>query len=93
MDIYPTICNLFGLDNQGYFLGNDVFDRSYEGYAYWQDGSWISGTDSFYSTSGTYGGEGKEEQYRNMDALITEKLKVNQLLMDTDYFAQNFAGY
>ncbi len=93
MDIYPTICNLFGLDNQGYFLGNDVFDRSYEGYAFWQDGSWISGTDSFYSTSGTYGGEGKEEQYRNMDALITEKLKVNQLLMDTDYFAQNFAGY
>lgn len=34
-DIYPTICNLFGLDHHGYCIGNDMFDDGYEGYAYW----------------------------------------------------------
>ena len=78
LDIYPTVCNLFKLDNQGYFLGNDAFDDSYEGYAFWQDGSWISSGSGFYSTSGTYVGEKNEEQCLKMDHLISEKLRINQ---------------
>lgn len=88
MDIYPTLCNLFRLDNQGYFLGNDIFDSAYEGYAFWQDGSWISAEDAFYSGSGTYIGEQEEEYRQNMEHMISEKLKMNQLILETDYFDQ-----
>lgn len=87
-DIYPTICNLFGLDNHGYYIGNDVFDEAYEGYAYWQDGSWISSDGAFYSDTGEVTGDATEEQLAEMQTLISEKLKINQLLLDTDYFTQ-----
>ncbi len=88
MDIYPTICNLFRLDNQGYFLGNDIFNNFYEGYAFWQDGSWISAGSGFYNESGVYIKENEKEKYLNVEHMISEKLKMNQLILDTDYFAQ-----
>lgn len=87
-DIYPTICNLFGLDNHGYYIGNDIFDDGYEGYAYWQDGSWISSDGAFYSDTGEGIGKVSEDQALQMHNLISEKLEVNQLILDTDYFVQ-----
>lgn len=85
-DIYPTICNLFGLDNHGCYIGNDIFDTDYEGYAYWQDGSWIGSDGAFYSDTGEVIGAVTEEQMSDMQALISEKLKINQMLLDTNYF-------
>lgn len=87
-DIYPTICNLFGLDSRGYFIGNDVFDDDYEGYAYWQDGSWISSEGAYYSSIGEMVGDVSTELSSQMQSMISEKLKINQLMLDTDYFAQ-----
>lgn len=86
MDIYPTICNLFQLNNTKYFIGNDVFNDDYKGYVYWQDGSWILPEGSFYSSESEYVGEIEGEERRRMDELVTEKLKINQLILDTDYF-------
>lgn len=87
-DIYPTICNLFGLNTQGYYIGNDVFDNNYEGYAYWQDGSWICSDGAFYSDTDTTIRNVTMDQLVQMQNLISEKLKINQLMLDTDYFAQ-----
>lgn len=85
-DIYPTICNLFGLDNRGYFLGNDMFDENYEGYAYWQDGSWITSDGAFYSETNERKGNVDAEKAAKIQAEVSEKLKINQLLLETDYF-------
>ena len=87
-DVYPTICNLFGLDNHGYYIGNDAFDDIYEGYAYWQDGSWISSEGAFYSSTGETVGDVSTELSSQMQSMISEKLKINQLMLDTDYFSQ-----
>ena len=87
-DIYPTICNLFSLDNHGYFTGNDVFDPDYEGYAYWQDGSWIRSDGAYYSESGEVKGTMSNDEMKVMREMISEKLKVNQLILETDYFRQ-----
>ncbi len=85
-DIYPTICNLFRLNNSQYFMGNDAFDNDYEGYVYWQDGSWIMPEGSFYSSESEYTKEIEEEKRQKMDQLVSEKLKINQLILETDYF-------
>ncbi len=87
-DMYPTICNLFSLDNHGYFTGNDVFDPDYEGYAYWQDGSWIRSDGAYYSESGEVKGTMSNDEMKEMREMISEKLKVNQLILETDYFRQ-----
>ncbi len=87
-DLYPTICNLFGLNNQNYFIGNDIFDQAYQGYAYWQDGSFIIPEGAFYSSEGSYIGEIEDKKKEEMEKLVSEKLKVNQLVLDTDYFSR-----
>ena len=85
-DIYPTICNLFGLDNQNCFIGNDIFDETYQGYAYWQDGSYIISEGAFYGSKGSYIGEIEDKKKEEMEKLVSEKLKINQLVLETDYF-------
>lgn len=87
-DLYPTICNLFGLDNHGYFIGNDVFDDAYAGYAYWQDGSWINMNGAFYSDTGKTVGSINKDYMATIQEMISEKIKINQLVLDTDYFSQ-----
>lgn len=39
-DLIPTIINLLGIETDNKYLGRDIFDPSYEGYAFFPDGSW-----------------------------------------------------
>ncbi len=87
-DIYPTICNLFDLDNGGYFIGNDMFDEDYEGYAYWQDGSFITSDGAFYGDTGERTGDMNADEVSKLRTEISEKLRVNQLILDTDFFRE-----
>lgn len=86
MDIYPTLCNLFGLNNDQMFLGRDIFDEDYDGYAFWQDGSWIDANGAFYSSTAETVGSVSDEKNKKMQQLIKEKLKINQMIYDIDYF-------
>ncbi len=85
-DIYPTICHLFSLNNPKYFIGNDVFDTNYQGYAYWQDGSYICSDGAYYSESGVKIGNMESEAISKIQKEISEKMKINQLVLETDYF-------
>jgi len=87
-DIYPTICNLFGLDKEGYSIGRDIFDNSYSGYAFWQDGSWITLDQAFYSDERNAVKGIDPQMQKKMKGLIKEKLKINQLILDTDYYSK-----
>ena len=42
-DLLPTMLNLLGVDSPYDYIGRDAFDPTYEGYALFSDGSWISG--------------------------------------------------
>lgn len=85
-DVYPTICQLFSLDNAGYFIGSDLFDPDYEGYAYWHDGSWICEDGAFYSDTGERKGSIDAKESGQLQEVISEKMRVNQLVLETDYF-------
>ena len=41
-DLLPTVLNLLGIDSPYDYLGQDAFDTSYEGYALFPNGSWVS---------------------------------------------------
>lgn len=81
MDIYPTVCNLFGLKaDLRYFIGNDVFsDRG--GVVYWRDYSSYNGT---LYVKGQYF-EMSPEQW-DQYSLAIEKLNASWKTFQYDYF-------
>ena len=91
-DLLPTVLNLLGVDSPYDYIGHDAFDPAYEGYALFSDGSWISGdiaydaeTERVLSVSG-----GKAEASGEMLDKMAEKaeqfVRINNLILDTDYY-------
>ena len=92
-DFVPTMLNLLGIDSPYNYLGQDAFDPSYEGYALFPNGSWIS--DGVVYSTGS--GQGKvlqnikekeltEEYVADMRRKTSEFIHVSNLLLTSDYY-------
>ncbi|MBQ9838205.1 MAG: LTA synthase family protein [Oscillospiraceae bacterium] len=92
-DFVPTMLNLLGIDSPYNYLGQDAFDPSYEGYALFPNGSWIS--DGVVYSTGS--GQGKvlqnikekeltEEYMADMRRKTSEFIHVSNLLLTSDYY-------
>lgn len=91
-DLLPTMLNLLGVDSPYDYIGRDAFDPTYEGYALFSDGSWISGDIAY--DAGTKrvlsitGGEA-EASSETLDAMaqkVQQFVRINNLILDTDYY-------
>lgn len=82
VDIYPTICSLFGLDvDLSYFMGSDALAEG-DGYVYWRDYSWYDG--ERYVDGGTI----PEDEYgAEISAMVRRKLNLAWNAIIYDYFA------
>lgn len=94
-DLLPTMLNLLGVDSPYDYIGRDAFDPTYEGYALFSDGSWISGDIAY--DAGTKrvlsitGGEA-EASSETLDAMaqkVQQFVRINNLILDTDYYKDN----
>lgn len=94
-DLLPTMLNLLGVDSPYDYIGRDAFDPTYEGYALFSDGSWISGDIAY--DAGTKrvlsitGGEA-EARSETLDAMaqkVQQFVRINNLILDTDYYKDN----
>lgn len=91
-DLLPTMLNLLGVDSPYDYIGRDAFDPTYEGCALFSDGSWISG-DIAYDTGtervlSITGGEA-EISSETLDAMaekVQQFVRINNLILDTDYY-------
>lgn len=97
-DLLPTMLNLLGVDSPYDYIGRDAFDPTYEGYALFSDGSWISGDIAY--DAGTErvlsitGGEA-EASSETLDAMaekVQQFVRINNLILDTDYYKNNTAA-
>ena len=91
-DLLPTMLNLLGVDSPYDYIGRDAFDPTYEGYALFSDGSWISGDIAY--DAGTKrvlsitGGEA-EASSETLDAMaqkVQQFVRINNLILETDYY-------
>lgn len=80
-DLLPTVMNMMGITDVRY-LGQDAFDPSYQGYAIFPDGTWITG--GVKSTASTL----TEEENRKMDALAAEFIQISNLMLTSDYYKE-----
>lgn len=95
-DFLPTVLNLMGLKSRYKYLGQDIFDPDYAGYALFPDGSWISnGVACRITTAGDHEvmfnktGKGLMEKYINEMAKTTsDYIHINNLLLTCDYYSK-----
>jgi len=85
IDLLPTIVNLMGLGDCSVYLGHDVFDESYEGYAYFADGSWIAGDNYYYQGKLVFGTMG-ENEIAEMNRKVMETITANDNILHTNYW-------
>lgn len=77
-DVLPTLANLFDLDTEGAFLiGHDGLGDG-GGYVFFADGSWYDGTTYWNSTT--------DEGYAERTAEINRLIKLNGLVLRSDYY-------
>ena len=96
-DLLPTMLNLLGVDSPYDYIGRDAFDPTYEGYALFSDGSWIAGDIAY--DAGTKrvlsitGGEAEasEEMIDAMAEKVQQFVRINNLILDTDYYKDKTA--
>lgn len=90
-DILPTLVNLFGLGSVDNYVGYDIFDDDYKGFAYFQNLSWID-PDYFCQdgkvTENYCGTEPDEEYIKSMNELAKTRMEVNNRILFTDYYAE-----
>ncbi len=85
IDILPTIVNLMGLGDCSMYIGNDIFNENYEGYAYFSDGSWLCG-DSYYYQGKLVYGTMDEAGIEAINKKVMEAITVNDCILHTDYW-------
>lgn len=91
-DMLPTMLNLFGIEPEVSYIGRDIFDPQYAGFAPFSDGSWVSGSLAYNAKSKKllYLNEYEEtepEQIMAMTEDVAEFVRINNQILDTDYYA------
>ncbi len=89
-DLLPTVLNLFGIDNGYIYLGRDIFDPDYPGYAVFADQSWIN--DQALCTGGhidlVFDGQEPptDEEKETMRYTAGKFVHMNNLILESDYY-------
>lgn len=90
-DLLPTVLNLLGVDSPYPYMGQDAFNGSYPGYAFFPDGSWITNEYAYSAKEGVLlplnGAEDTIPVYFDeMTEKALEFVHINNLILDTDYY-------
>lgn len=85
IDVVPTIVNMMGMGDTAVYIGNDIFDENYAGYAYFSDGSWICG-DTYYYQGKLVSGMMDENEIADINRKVMEAINANDNILHTDYW-------
>lgn len=85
-DILPTMVNLFGLEQFGGYIGDDIFDPDTAGFAYFSDMTWYDG--NIYRDDKYVPTDEEREYVEAMDQKMMDCINVNDIIIAGDYFAR-----
>ena len=91
-DLLPTVLNLLGADSPYTYIGHDAFDDNYDGFVPFSDGSWICDDVAYDAGNETLIYLAKdaepvtEEFVARMDYRVSEFIRINNLILETDYY-------
>ena len=90
-DILPTVLNLFGMETDASYLGNDIFDEAYPGYVIFSSGDWLTKEVLYRDGSivkEMYDGASADVDTDAMNALAEKYVNVSNLLLKCNYYAE-----
>ena len=93
-DLLPTVLNLLGVETELPYLGRDAFDPGYTGYALFPNGSWVAEGVAYNASNGRVmyldpdAQEITQEFQQRMSELVTEFVRVNNLILEYDYYKE-----
>ena len=92
-DLLPTVLNLLGVDSPYHYLGQDAFDERYAGYALFPNGSWVSGGIAYNVKNDRVmileeSKAATDEFMAQMAQTLNRYVYINNLILETDYYAQ-----
>jgi len=92
-DLLPTVLNLLDVDTEDDYIGRDAFDETYEGFAPFSDGSWISGDVAYDAGEDEVlllekDAVAEETFLEEMSEEVGEFVYINNLILETDYYEE-----
>lgn len=85
-DILPTLLNLFGFENFGGYIGDDIFGREEKGFVYFSDMTWYDG--EIYRDDKFVPNDENREYVEAMDQKMIDCVNINDIIIAGDYFGQ-----
>jgi phosphoglycerol transferase MdoB-like AlkP superfamily enzyme len=89
IDLLPTVINMFGIENPGTYIGNDIFDSESEGIAYLPSFDWKTEKCLYIngSVAENYTDEEISDEYIDeINQRVEKQTDVNNLVLYTEYF-------
>lgn len=85
-DILPTTANLFGLKSNYNYIGCDIFDKNYDGIAFFNDYSWVN-SKCYYNDGIKYQEQIiTEDEIEKINKYVHQAINVNKLVVDFDLY-------
>ena len=90
-DMLPTMLNLLGITPEVSYIGRDIFDPAYAGYAPFSDGSWFCGDVAYNAEEKKllYLDDHPDLDPTKLDSItaeVAEFARINNLILETDYY-------
>ena len=85
IDWLPTILNLFGLNTNERFLGNDILDPKNEGFVYFGNTAWLD-KNGYYDPFSENQPRADKEYIASQNARVSKSLRINDIVISGDYY-------
>ena len=85
IDWAPTIVNLFGLETEGRYIGNDIFEPSNKGFAIFETWGWMDDK-MYYVPSADFPPPDKISYVEKQNSRVKEALEINDAVVLSDYY-------
>ena len=86
VDLEPTLLNLLGAEVPDNLMGNDIFDKDYQGYATFTNGRWITNKAETYTDETGWTENISPEEKQQMDGFLQEYYEIKDIILDGNYY-------
>ncbi len=86
IDLLPTLLNLFGIETDQKFMGNDILSPDNSGFVYFENGVWKTG-EMYYDPSEANPDLKQREYIEEQNARVQEYFDITEIVVTGDYFA------
>ena len=87
VDWITTLINMFGLESDNRYIGQDIFDARHDGFVHFEQALWYDG-ETYYMPDKTEITPENEEYIKEQSELAKKLIHINDIVVSGNYFGQ-----